>query len=186
MTTTPSDQPSVQSTPPPTPQARAARHAPGVAAGRNRYAAMLRDLAAGVTDLHDFAARHSMSRLALAKWTSRPRHAAIIDELAVLAERRAALLLATSRADAARTLKEIALDPDIKARDVARKACVDLLKLHRVSTPRAAAPGRPTPEPDFDEPTREEVRAALEQYRRDDFDDETRAPDSDPASDSAG
>lgn len=117
------------------------------AAHAARYAAMRRDLAAGVVDLHDFAARHALTRLQLARWTARPRHAAVIDQLARFADRRAALLLAAGRADALRALHQIAIDPDPSRRDLARKACLDLLKLGSLASPLRRAAASPPPIP---------------------------------------
>jgi hypothetical protein len=149
---------------------------------------MRRDLAGGVSDLNELAERHKVSRVHLARWAGRPRQSAMIDELARLADRRALLLLATARADAALMLKRIALREETDARDVSRKACVDLLKLDRAAAPRGCAASEPSAAPRF---SAAELDAAMTDFsRRADLEDadhadEHAAPPDDPSNPSA-
>lgn len=94
-----------------------------------RKPSVLNDFTDAVIDLHDFARQRGLSRRSLARWAATPAAAARLAELAALADRRAALLLATGRAEAARTLVDIARGNDSERREITRKACLDLLKL---------------------------------------------------------
>ncbi len=118
-------------------------HSPANPVRTERSRAMRRDLAAGVADLHDLADRHKLTRVQLARWAARPRHSAMIDELTRLANKRTSLLIATSRADAASMLRRIILRQEDDAKEVTRKACLDLLKLDRAisAVPSTPAPG---------------------------------------------
>lgn len=109
----------------------------------HRYHEVLHDLATATTDLQDFAAKHKMTRVQMSRWVDKPRHRTMIDDLTRLAERREELLIATGRADAVKMLIRIANNEEPGARDITRKACLDLLKLSRVaSAPRPAAAAR--------------------------------------------
>jgi hypothetical protein len=139
---------------------------------------MRRDLAAGVADLHELAERHRVTRVQMARWASRPRHLEMIELLQCLADRRTALLIATSRADAALMLRRIALSEETTAREVTRKACMDLLKLDRLAGPPPAAPATAarteTPGREF---TDAELNEAMYSFGRDDEEDSTPSAD---------
>jgi hypothetical protein len=133
----------------------------------NRKPSVLNDFSDPVIDLHEFARQRGLSRRALARWAATPAAAARLSELVVLADRRAALLLATGRAEAARTLVEIARGNDSERREITRKACLDLLKLNErdpgadAPAPHAESPllRRPPTEAELDAAAR-----ALERY----------------------
>jgi hypothetical protein len=151
---------------------------PANPARTERSRAMRRDLAAGVADLHDLAERHKLTRVQLARWAARPRHSAMIDELTRLANKRTSLLIATSRADAASMLRRIILRQEDDAKEVTRKACLDLLKLDRAisSVPSSPAPGAHAPS--AERYTEAELDAAMDAYaRQNDIDS---APPNDP------
>jgi hypothetical protein len=158
MTTMNANTPQPPSTPMPQSPANPARS--------ERSRAMRRDLAAGVADLHDLAERHKLTRVQLARWAARPRHSAMIDELTRLANKRTSLLLATSRADAASMLRRIILRQEDDAKEVTRKACLDLLKLDRsLSAVPLAPPSIPAPPAGGGERyTEAEMDAAMDAY----------------------
>lgn len=93
------------------------------------YARLQQDLAGGTTDLYELAARHNMTRLDMARWAQKPRHARMLAALERLADRRTSLLLAAARAEAARALLELARTGDSQTKPTAHRTCIDLLKL---------------------------------------------------------
>ncbi len=100
---------------------------------------MTRSLAAGQTDLHALAREYEMSLIEMAQWVRRPRNAETLMMLEMLLERRASLLLADARAQAADALRRMATADSPK--ETARRACIDLLKLQlgkEISARRAA------------------------------------------------
>ncbi|MBC7771237.1 MAG: hypothetical protein H7210_01955 [Pyrinomonadaceae bacterium] len=90
---------------------------------------LIESLAKGASDLCALANQQGMSHIDMARWIERPRHAEFLRLLENLQNRRMSLLLAAARADAAQSLREMAVSADVK--ETARKACVDLLKLQR-------------------------------------------------------
>lgn len=146
------------------PERRSAR------SGRSR--AMRRDLAAGVSDLHELAERHRVTRVQMARWAARPRQSEMIEQLQRLADRRTALLIATSRADAALMLRRIALIEETAAGEVTRKACVDLLKLERLAGSSAAPARAARAEAPPREFTDAELNEAMYAFGRDDDEEE--------------
>jgi len=118
----------------------------------------------GRTDLRRVARDLGLSLVDLAAWARAPAGAAAIASLRRLADHRAALALSRARTDAAKALLRLARDRD--AKETARKACVDLLRL----TPDEPAPTSPPPTGFADEElTPEEAdawREALEHIGR--------------------
>ena len=130
-----------------------------------RRPSLLRDLTDGVLDLHDLARRDQIPRLKLARWANKPRHAAALDELARLAEKRTALLLATGRSEAALMLVNIARGQAGEAKETSRKACLDLLKIESHAAASSAVPPDAAA-PLTREPTEAEMRLASEALAR--------------------
>lgn len=130
--------------------------------GRAKYRSMLRELATDAVDLHELAVRHRMTRLEMAKWIGKPRHSAMVEAISRLADRRAALLLALGRAEAARALTDMARGGG-HGGETARKACLDLLKL--VPPPVSGGPRAAARSPEH-MPADDEVRATLEHLSR--------------------
>lgn len=130
-----------------------------------RRPSLLRDLTDGVVDLHDLARRDKVSRLQLARWASKPRHAAALNELARLAEKRTVLILATGRSEAALTLVNIARGQAPEVKETSRKACLDLLKFEpsAATSPHALAEIGTTVS---GEPSEAEMRLATEALAR--------------------
>jgi hypothetical protein len=130
-----------------------------------RRPSLLRDLSDGVLDLHDLARRDQIPRLKLARWACKPRHAAALDELARLAEKRTSLLLATGRSEAALMLVSIARGQVSDIKETSRKACLDLLKIEPPS-PEPSLPACEKTQALTGEPTETEMRLATEALAR--------------------
>lgn len=94
---------------------------------------LIESLAKGESDLHTLASKQGMSLIDMARWVERPRHSELLRLLENLQNRRMSLLLAAARADAAESLRNMAIAD--APRETARKACVDLLKLQRDRDP---------------------------------------------------
>jgi len=88
---------------------------------------VLADLYSGSVDLKRLATRLNLSLSELAQWASTERGARSLWSLRRLAEQRAGLALSRAKADAARALLKLARQGESK--EIARKACVDLLRL---------------------------------------------------------
>src|SRR5690606_27639378 len=74
-----------------------------------------------------------------ANWSASPSGSAAIAALRTLAQARSSLAVARSKVEAAKAL--LTLAQDTEARETARKACVDLLRLEEpVTTARPDAP----------------------------------------------
>ena len=101
---------------------------------------LIRSLAAGETDLHALAREHGMTLIEMAKWIRLPRHVKALALLEELLERRTSLLIADARSNAAAALRRMATADTPK--ETARRACLDLLKLHGVrdASNRGTAP----------------------------------------------
>ncbi len=103
------------------------------------------------------ARKHSITTRDLARWSATGAGADEIAALRALASARAALAVSKARAQAAVALSRIARSDD--AKETARKACYDLLRL-----PESAAESRTPHAPDADDLTPEETRAWLEAF----------------------
>ena len=97
---------------------------------------LIQSLAQGEQDLHTLATKHGMSLIEMSRWIDEPRQAKLLDALEQLNDSRTSLLVAAARADAASALRRMAT---AESNELARKACVDLLKLQRDPAPRADA-----------------------------------------------
>lgn len=117
---------------------------------------LLRALHAGRT-LDFIARKHNITTCDLARWSATGAGAEAIAALRALASARAAFAVSKARAQAAAALARIARDTD--AKETARKACYDLLRL-----PEAAADPRASAAADDDDLTPEESRAWLEAF----------------------
>jgi len=94
--------------------------------------ALLRDLISGERDLLTLAAEHDLQPDALADWVQDEGNRHCLTGLCVLADLQTQVLLSRYRLLAATRLIRLATSEegdDKAARDTARRACVDLLKL---------------------------------------------------------
>lgn len=101
--------------------------------GHRKHIRLVRDILEAQHDLVSLAERHGMSPEALAAWARAGETRACLSELCTLADLQTQLLLSRYRTLAATRLVRIATADaatDSKQElDVARRACVDLLKL---------------------------------------------------------
>ena len=92
-----------------------------------RPRSLIEDLIAAQHDLLSLAREHGLDFQALSAWANDPANAACLRGLCLLADMQAQLLVSRYRVHAASRL--IRLTGDESPDDLARRACVDLLKL---------------------------------------------------------
>ena len=103
---------------------------------------LLADLLADPRDPLALAEKHHLTLDQLARWIDEPRNHRTLAALCLLADFQVQLLLARYRLSAAGRLIALACDAEATASaDVARRACVDLLKLDLAERPRDDADG---------------------------------------------
>ena len=83
------------------------------------------------------AKRHALSLSEVANWSAGPTGSAAMAALRTLAQARSSLAVARSKVEAAKAL--LTLAQDTEARETARKACVDLLRLEEPPAPALGA-----------------------------------------------
>ena len=96
---------------------------------KRRRASLIADLVEAKGDLMALAQSHHLSPDDLAQWVGQPENATCLTGLCVLADLQTQVLLSRYRLVAASKLIELATREDEGKPDVARRACVDLLKL---------------------------------------------------------
>lgn len=121
------------------------------------------DLDEGIIDLHDVARQRRLTRRQMARWAGREHAGAVLDTIIAFAERRAAVLLATARAEAIRSLLTLARTRDTEKFEVARKACNDLIRMGIAPPAREPAAGTLA---DDAPPTPAEIARAFDSLRR--------------------
>jgi hypothetical protein len=128
--------------------------------GTKRRASLIEDIFNSEHDLVSLAAAHELSPDKLAAWANNLTNQRCLTGLCLLADLQTQVLLSRYRLLAAGRLIKLATqdDQDTTA-DVARRACVDLLKLDLKRTEPAARGEAPAPT--ADERSADEGRAAL-------------------------
>jgi len=99
--------------------------------GRMRRAALIRDILEAKHDLASLAQAHRLKPDELAAWVDDPQNQRVLNGLCKLADVQTQVLLSRYRMLAATRLIKLATDADLTEGkpDVARRACVDLLRL---------------------------------------------------------
>ncbi|MFP4144831.1 MAG: hypothetical protein ACLFV3_06770 [Phycisphaeraceae bacterium] len=97
--------------------------------GAKRRAKLIQDIFSAQHDVVALAQAHGLSPDDLATWAGDERNQNCLVGLCVLADLQTQLLLSRYRLLAAERLIRLATDEEAGSGDVARKACVDLLKL---------------------------------------------------------
>ena len=126
--------------------------------GTKRRALLIHDIFNAQHDVVALAKAHGLSPHELAAWAGDPQTQRCLHGLCVLADLQTQLLLSRYRLLAASRLIRLATQEDEAGQDVARKACVDLLKLDLKRTMFDEADAKEPP----DEPSLRDVLARYE------------------------